>query len=704
MTQCMPRTPGGHPVPPVYAQDTQGLPGTPSGKPEKPSRCPGDLTGWMAYGVEGAVWAVWWALCAGHRQRSWDARSRRPEQLDGAGATSNEEVGNGRQKEDILDARTAAKNLVKRYVLPLGSLHLSLMAALGLWLWSDIRGFGNMWDTANDCAAEHVLISILGSHVPFASGALRIVSFVIYGLFLVPGLNLLLPIVVFLGFHYCARGSPPTIIKPGPRPRSRNVTIWGHLCDPPLRRVQAFIVRWWSMIPPVLGLLFLLAINLVFIIDIELTLKQNAHLQDPDEAKWGFGQILAILLLFMPLRDLAEALLARKMQKEMNLGLESAVNQKQWDAILAFVARGADPNIDMRGETTAIRAAYLSDRLDVVRALLDAGSDPSIESGPKRDTETIQRENKACLQILRSYDNRFLEGASALTSMMAKGCHVGVKLLLSTPGIVVNARDTVGRTPLSFAAECDDEAVVKLLLTAPGIDVNAPDTDGWTPLCFPTVVGYEAVVKLLLAAPGIDVNAPNTNGWTPLCFAAEYGREAVVKLLLAAPGINVNAPETDGQTPLTWAASKGKEAVVKLLLAAPGIDVNAPGTDGRTPLIFAARNGHQAVVKLLLATPRIDVNAADTGGWTALTWAVFTGEAAIVQALCAVPETIIDVVDVKRRLKNLFKGWEWEDPASKYEQEMCVGLLEEFVESKGGGDQDGSEGGEPSGGRRRDDP
>ncbi|KAF5323909.1 hypothetical protein D9611_008312 [Ephemerocybe angulata] len=309
----------------------------------------------------------------------------RPENLDGPGALSNEEMGNGRQKGETVDARTAAKNLVKRYVLPLGSLHLSLMAALGLWLWSDIRGFGNMRDTANNCAAEHALISIIGTHIPFASGALRIVSFVIYSLFLVPGLNLLLPIVVFLGFHYCARGSPPTIIRLGPRRERitlREVghaiiwpSLWGILAlevlrgciwDPSFRWVQKFIAQWWSIFPPVLGLVFLLAINLVFIIDIELTLKQNAPLQGHDEAVWRFGQILAILLLFMPLRDLAEALLARKMQKEMNLGLEGAVNQKQWDAVLAFVARGADPNIDMRGETTAMRVAYLSNRVDVV--------------------------------------------------------------------------------------------------------------------------------------------------------------------------------------------------------------------------------------------------------------------------------------------------------------------------------------------------
>ncbi|KAF5324061.1 hypothetical protein D9611_008346 [Ephemerocybe angulata] len=522
--------------------------------------------------------------------------SERPKQLDGAGATTNEEVGNGRQTEDIVNARMAAKNLVKRYVLPLGSLHLSLMAALGLWLWIDIRGFGNMRDTANNCAAEHALISILGSHIPFASGALRITSFVIYGLFLVPGLNLLLPIVVFLGFHYCARGSPPTImIKPAPYPR-RQMYNWEHPWDTTLRWVQELIARWWSVLPPVLGLVFLLAINLVFIIDIELTLKQNAHLQRHDEAEWGFGQILAILLLFIPLRDLAEALLTRRMQKEVNLGFKNAVNLQDWDSVLAFVARGADPNVVIEGEVTAIRSACFSDRVDVVRALLDAGSDPNIESGPKRDTKVIQRENKDCLQLLRNYDNRVLDGTLALNCMVVKEYHIGVKLLLAAPGINVNGEDKLRRAALIIAAHQGTEAVVKLLLAVPGIDVNVLAPWGWTPLSLAARNGHEAVVKLLLAAPGIDVNASDDDGMTPLSFAATYGHEAVVKLLLAAPGIDVNAPSTGG-TALFWAAIKGQEAIIKDLCAVPEIIVNVADVKRRLehpPGGIRTRWGHPA--------------------------------------------------------------------------------------------------------------
>ncbi|KAF5324046.1 hypothetical protein D9611_008363 [Ephemerocybe angulata] len=401
----------------------------------------------------------------------------------------------------------------------------------------------------------------------------------------------------------------------------------------------------------------------------------------------------------MPLRDLAEALLARKMQKEVNLGFKNAVNLKDWDAVLAFVARGADPNIDMGGEATAIQAAHLSDRLDVARALLEAGSDPNIEPGPKRDIKTIQRENKECLQVLRKYDNRVIDGASALNDMAfaCKGYYIGVKLLLAAPGINVNGIGTDGETPLSVAAGVGDEAVVQLLLAEPGIDINAPEILlRRTPLNRAAAEGHEAVVKLLLALPGIDVNAPAKNGMTPLIYAAWRGHEAVVELLLAAPGIDVNAADTSGWTALYTATHSDHEAVVKHLLAAPGIDVNEPDTNGLTPLSLAARNNHEGVVKLLLAAPGIDVNAADTSGWTALTWAAFKGKDALVKVLCAVPEIIVDVADVKWWLENPPQdGYQWGSPASKYEQDQCVRILEEFVEAKGGGTQDGLPGVRP---------
>jgi hypothetical protein len=52
----------------------------------------------------------------------------------------------------------------------------------------------------------------------------------------------------------------------------------------------------------IVGLVLLVAINVLFIVDIELTLRRNKGGQNGDNT-WGFGQVLALLLLVIPLRD-----------------------------------------------------------------------------------------------------------------------------------------------------------------------------------------------------------------------------------------------------------------------------------------------------------------------------------------------------------------------------------------------------------------
>ncbi|TEB36884.1 hypothetical protein FA13DRAFT_1089654 [Coprinellus micaceus] len=110
--------------------------------------------------------------------------------------------------------------LFRRFTLVLGSLHLTVMAALGLWLWSDPSTFGS---PASSCVLESANLAVLGVSVPFASGPLRIFSLVIYGLFLIPGVNLLLPMAAFLSlflWHHSRRRKLesliPTVSPPHP--------------------------------------------------------------------------------------------------------------------------------------------------------------------------------------------------------------------------------------------------------------------------------------------------------------------------------------------------------------------------------------------------------------------------------------------------------------------------------------------------------
>ncbi|KAF6750522.1 ankyrin repeat-containing domain protein [Ephemerocybe angulata] len=482
------------------------------------------------------------------------------------------------------------------------------------------------------------------------------------------------------------------------------------------------------MLPPFIGLTFLLAVNIVFLTDIELTIKRNASLQNTDEAEWGFGQILAMLLLFMPLRDLAETVLARRItqrRQDLDLGLKGAIVSKDWNTVLALISRGADPNAKLEGDITAIQMACDSDiGADVLKAMLIAGADPNIQRGQTRDASTVDRDNKACLHILNQFETHTLDGGQALIEVAKKGYGVALKVLCAEPRVNVNTPVTTDReTILIWTAAFGQNADVKLLLATSKFDINATDNQGRTALISAASRGQrrEAVIELLLATHGIDINAKDKQGRTALHLAAGQGREATVELFLAAPGIDVNAPDVDGRRPLHAAAFMGGDAVVKLLLAAPGIDINAADATGRTPLHSAvhettihvllagagvdvnaadadgltvlmsvAISGEEDGAKDLLAAPGIDINACDADGWTALDWATLRGEEAIVRLLCARPGIVVDVAASKRRVEDPPEGKKDWQRGSGYGLGGCLRVLEEFELTHGRGPLAGS--------------
>jgi hypothetical protein len=111
-----------------------------------------------------------------------------------------------------------------------------------------------------------------------------------------------------------------------------------------------------SIVPTVIGMVLLFAINVIFLVDIELTLRHNRGLQSPGEALWTFGQILAILLLVLPLRDLFETVLSRqekRRRKEHTELLRNAIQENATsETIRALERNGADVN-------TMVESTYL---------------------------------------------------------------------------------------------------------------------------------------------------------------------------------------------------------------------------------------------------------------------------------------------------------------------------------------------------------
>ena len=105
---------------------------------------------------------------------------------------------------------------------------------------------------------------------------------------------------------------------------------------------------------------------------------------------------------------------------------------------------------------------------------------------------------------------------------------------------IINAKDAEDDTLLLLAAEKGHIEVVNLLLSQPGIEINAVDKIGWTPLLLAAIEGHTEVVQLLLAQPGIKVNVANSLGHTPLKEAIKKRHTEIIKLLLLQPGINLN--------------------------------------------------------------------------------------------------------------------------------------------------------------------
>jgi len=183
---------------------------------------------------------------------------------------------------------------------------------------------------------------------------------------------------------------------------------------------------------------------------------------------------------------------------------------------------------------------------------------------------------------------------SELHEAVLEGDLQRVKKLLEQ-GANVNARNTVGWTPLHLAAEKGYLEVARLLVEK-GADVNARDDDGTTPLHFAALWGHLEVARLLVEK-GADVDARNNFGTTPLHYAALGGHLEVARLLVEK-GADVDARNNNGWTPLHYAAPNGHLEVVRFLLEA-GANPTPRSNEGWTPADMARWRGHEFVAEFI---------------------------------------------------------------------------------------------------------
>ena len=225
-------------------------------------------------------------------------------------------------------------------------------------------------------------------------------------------------------------------------------------------------------------------------------------------------------------------------------------------------------------------------------------------------------------------------GAAASPSTLLDAARTGdaqsVRSLLRQKADV-NGPSPDGTTPLHYAVQRDDQAMVDLLIKS-GANVKAINRYGVSPIAVAAVNGHAGIMTLLLDA-GADPNVGLSPDETPIMTAARTGKVDALMTLIAH-GAQVNNRDSRGQSPLMWAAARNNADTVRLLIEG-GADLKArtsnrptgraaqmtvflsPQPTGFTAFMFAVRAGSLDAVKAMLDAGA-DVNDTLSDGESAL--------------------------------------------------------------------------------------
>ncbi len=189
------------------------------------------------------------------------------------------------------------------------------------------------------------------------------------------------------------------------------------------------------------------------------------------------------------------------------------------------------------------------------------------EEDLSRWQQAIQHNDINTLQTMLArmtvVDQPTLHGKTALMAAAMQGRLQLVQALLAA-GADPNAHNQNGGTPLLYAVAGGSQQVVGRLLAA-GAQINQRSSNGWSPLMMAVAKRRAMLVRSLLRA-GADANTSDVYGWTPLMRAAYEGYQNEATALLAHNSTDLERINDHGQTALHLAVIGQQPALVNLLL------------------------------------------------------------------------------------------------------------------------------------------
>jgi ankyrin repeat protein len=174
------------------------------------------------------------------------------------------------------------------------------------------------------------------------------------------------------------------------------------------------------------------------------------------------------------------------------------------NAVRNWLAKQTDPNSSTPGGQTPLTLAAAAGHLEVVKVLLEAGTDPNA-----RGAAFHFGEFSALMSAMNRCNANWLQ---IMEAMIAAGAEV-------------NPKGDFSRSPLMYAVELKNVAMIKALL-AKGANVNLKNALGTTALMTAAMASAPSVpvVKLLLNA-GANAAAQNNEGDTASALLQKYARD-----------------------------------------------------------------------------------------------------------------------------------------------------------------------------------
>lgn len=213
--------------------------------------------------------------------------------------------------------------------------------------------------------------------------------------------------------------------------------------------------------------------------------------------------------------------------------------------------------------------------------------------------------------------------------LAAKRGDIEIIRTLISLGARIDEKDTIGRNPLHYSAECekikaitdikseefiptreiinaydsyDSNHIVKINYKSKGDYIREEDDLGMTPIHIGALCGNNGFIKLLEEEYRIDINLRNRkNKLTPILLAAKSGELETVKLLYSL-GANYKLRDEFRLGILHYAAFSKNVEVVRFSLYNLKMDPNVKSTQNITPIFFATFFGNsKSIIELMKA-------------------------------------------------------------------------------------------------------